>query len=225
MSRNANAAVFLDRDGTIIEDRGHLRDPSEVVFFPDTFDALRRLREHFLLFIVTNQVGVAEGIITLGDVERINRSIVAALDDGGIAITDVYVCPHKRADKCPCMKPQPYFLRKAAERYDVDLRASFTVGDHPHDVQLAENAGARGIYVLTGHGRKHVDDLPHPAPVASGIAEAAEMILAGRTAAQRRGRKAAPKSCLPCSMLARQEKRVDAGEVVQVQFPGLFGHS
>lgn len=182
MSHKANAAVFLDRDGTIIEDRGHLREPSDVVFFPETFEALRRLHEHFLLFMVTNQVGVAEGIITLRDVDRINRSIVAALGKRQIVVTDVYACPHRRTDKCPCIKPQPYFLKKAAERYGIDLGASFTVGDHPHDVQLAANAGAQGIYVLTGHGCKHLDELPRNTPVASGIAEAAEIILARRTA-------------------------------------------
>ena len=220
MSRNANAAVFLDRDGTIIEDRGHLREPSKVAFFPETFDALRRLREHFLLFIVTNQVGVAEGLITLADVERINQSIVSALGERGITITDVYVCPHRRSDKCPCIKPQPYFLQKAAERYGIDLRASFTVGDHPHDVELARNAGAHGIYVLTGHGRKHLGELPHAAPVASGIAEAAEMILAGQTPDPSHKTQVWSHE----SEVLSHEKRVDAGEVAQVQFPGLFGH-
>lgn len=220
MSRNANAAVFLDRDGTIIEDRGHLRELSEVVFFPETFDALRRLRKHFLLFIVTNQVGVAKGVITLGDVEGINRRIVSALGERGIVVTDVYVCPHKQADRCPCMKPQPYFLQKAAERYGIDLHASFTIGDHPHDVQLAQNAGARGIYVLTGHGRKHVDELPQAAPAASGIAEAAEMILAGQTSDASHRTQVWSLG----SEVLSPEKRVDAGEVMQVQFPGLFGH-
>ena len=114
MRHNANAAVFLDRDGTIIEDRGHLRDPSDIVFFPETFEALRKLHDYFLLFIVTNQVGVAEGIITLGDVDRINDCIVAALGERGVVVTDVYACPHRRSDNCPCIKPKPYFLKKAA---------------------------------------------------------------------------------------------------------------
>jgi len=188
MSRNANAAVFLDRDGTIIEDRGHLREPSGVVFFPDTFEALQKLQKHLLLFIVTHQPGVAEGVITRSDVDRVNAHVIAALADRGVEIRDLYVCPHRRSEQCRCIKPKPYFLREAAERYGIDLSASFTVGDHPHDVQLAGNAGARGIYVLTGHGRKHLDELPHDTQVASGIAEAAEMILACRTAAARRRR-------------------------------------
>ena len=177
MNHNRKAAVFLDRDGTIIEDRGHLRDTSEVVFFPDTFEALQKLSEYFLLFIVTNQVGVAEGIITSDDVDLVNRSVVSALAEKGIIITDVFVCPHRRSDDCPCIKPKPYFLRTAAKHYGVDLDASFTVGDHPHDVKLAQNAGARGIYVLSGHGRKHLAEISDGIEVVTGIKQAAEKII------------------------------------------------
>jgi histidinol-phosphate phosphatase family protein len=188
MRHNANAAVFLDRDGTIIEDRGHLREPSGVFFFPDTFEALQKLQRHLLLFIVTNQPGVAKGLITRNDVDRVNAHVIAALAEQGVEIRDFYVCPHGRLKQCPCMKPKPYFLREAAERYGVDLSVSFTVGDHPHDVQLAGNAGASGIYVLTGHGLKHLDDVPRDTQIASGIGEAAEMILSRHTAGARRRR-------------------------------------
>jgi D-glycero-D-manno-heptose 1,7-bisphosphate phosphatase len=177
MSFSGKAAVFLDRDGTIIEDRGHLRDMSDVVFFPETFEALQKLRNYFLLFIVTNQVGVAEGIITSNDVDRINRCIVSALAERGIVITDVYVCPHRRADNCPCIKPKPYFLRKAAKRYGIDLGVSFAVGDHPHDIQLAQNTGAHGIYVLSGHGHKHRAEISAGIEVVTGIKQATEKIM------------------------------------------------
>ena len=185
MYRSRNVAVFLDRDGTIIEDRGHLRDPSEVIFFPETFEALRRLQGHFLLFIVTNQTGIAEGRIGHGDAGRVNRAVIAALSARGIEVTDVYVCPHRRSDNCQCIKPKPYFLRKAAELYGIDLSSSFTVGDHPHDIELAKNVGARGIYVLTGHGWKHFDELPEDAETASGMAEAADTIMSHHIATVR----------------------------------------
>ena len=170
-------AIFLDRDGTLIEDRGHLRSPSEVVFFPSTMGALRRLHERFLLFIVTHQPGVAEGVISIHDVERVNAHVVARLAEMGVQISATYVCPHKRADRCACIKPKPYFLHKATGEYRVDLRRSFVVGDHPHDVQLARNAGAQGVYVRTGHGAKHLDELSGSELVARDIAEAAEWIL------------------------------------------------
>lgn len=188
MNNNRKAAVFLDRDGTIIEDIGHLRDPSDVVFFPETFEALRKLQEHFLLFIVTNQRGIAEGRITRREANRVNRDIVSALFDRGIEVQDVYTCPHRRSDNCRCIKPKPYFLSKAAELYGINLNASFTVGDHPGDIQLARNVGARGIYVLTGHGWKHLDELPEDTETASGMAEAAETIMSHHTAMMRESR-------------------------------------
>jgi len=177
MNSNRKAAVFLDRDGTIIEDRGHLQDPSDVVFFPETFAALKKLQDCFLLFIVTNQVGVAKGILTLSDVNRINRCVVNALAEKEIVVTDVYTCPHNRADNCPCIKPKPYFLKKAAAHYGIDLRASFTIGDHPHDIQLAQNAGAQGIYVLSGHGEKHRAEVSEGTQVVPGIKQATEKIM------------------------------------------------
>ena len=185
MNHNTNAAVFLDRDGTIIEDCGHLRDPSDVVFFPETFEALRKLRDYFLLFIVTNQAGIAKGVITRNDVNRVNAHVITTLAEARVEICDVYVCHHRRSEECQCIKPKPYFLREAAERYGIDLSASFTVGDHPHDVQLAKNAGARGVYVLTGHGWKHLDEVPQDTKIASGMAEAAEMIMSRPTTTMR----------------------------------------
>lgn len=170
-------AVFLDRDGTLIEDRGHVGDPSEVVFYPDTIPALQRLREHFLLFLVTNQPWVARGILTLEQVDRVNAWVLSHLAEHGITITAVYVCPHERAERCACIKPNPYFLQKAAAEYGVDLPRSFTVGDHPHDVEFARSVGARGVYVRTGHGSKHLADLRPDEIVVAGIGEAADWIL------------------------------------------------
>jgi D-glycero-D-manno-heptose 1,7-bisphosphate phosphatase len=170
-------AVFLDRDGTLIEDRGILAEPADVVFYPDTVAALRRLRDHFLLFLVTNQPGVARGVIALDNVNRVNAQVVSHLAQHGVAITAVYVCPHQRADGCRCIKPRPYFLHKAAEEHAVDLPRSFTIGDHPHDVEFARAVGARGVYVRTGHGEKHLDELSPGEVVVSGIAEAADWIL------------------------------------------------
>jgi len=171
-------AVFLDRDGTIIEDRGNLSRPSQVAFFAGTVSALRRLNEHFELFIVTNQSGVARGFLTLQDVGRVNGHVVSYLAESGIRIVDTYVCPHDSLDGCECIKPKPYFLRKAQKEHGIDLSRSFAVGDHPHDVAFAENAGARGIYVLSGHGMKHRQELWEDARIAAGIEEAADIIHA-----------------------------------------------
>jgi L-threonylcarbamoyladenylate synthase len=169
-------AVFLDRDGTLIEDRGHLGDPSQAVFFPETAAALRRLGGRFLLFIVTNQNGIAKGFTRPDDVRRVNDHVVARLRETGVEIREVYTCPHQRSDGCACIKPNPHFLLKAEADHGVDLARSFVVGDHPADVELAANAGARGIYVLSGHGEKHRAELRVPCAVEPGISEAVDRI-------------------------------------------------
>jgi histidinol-phosphate phosphatase family protein len=171
------AAVFLDRDGTLIEDCGFLGDPKQVKFFPETIPALHRLKDEFELFIVTNQRGVAEGVTSLADVNRVNDHVVRVLQEAGITIRAVYCCPHRREEGCECIKPKPFFLRQAEREHGIDLARSFAIGDHPHDVELAANAGARGIFVLTGHGTKHRDELPASCVVVPGIGEAADYIL------------------------------------------------
>lgn len=170
-------AIFWDRDGTLIEDRGHLSDLGDVVFYPGTINALRRLHDHFLFFMVTNQPGVAEGTIGINDVDRINAHVVTQLANAGITISAVYACPHRRVDQCECIKPNPFFLRKAAKDFQVSLRDSYVVGDHPHDVELAERVGAQGVYVCTGHGLKHLDELQRRQVVVSDIQAAADWIL------------------------------------------------
>jgi len=169
-------AVFLDRDGTIIEDNGYLSHPSQVVFFDDTFEALRRLQKDFMLFIITNQQGIGNGVLTPQEVEGVNLYIVDLLKKSGIHITDVYVCPHTKDDRCICRKPKPYFLHKAEREHGINLKHSFVVGDHPSDIELALNVGARGIFVLTGHGRKHVWEIDDNAVVVPAIGEASVRI-------------------------------------------------
>lgn len=130
-----------------------------------------------MLFLVTNQPGIAEGVLTRSNVDQVNTHVVAGLAGAGVRITDVYVCPHRRSDGCSCIKPQPHFLKEAAARHQIDMRESFVIGDHPHDVLLARNAGAFGICVLTGHGAKHFGELPKSTLVVTGIREAAAHIL------------------------------------------------
>lgn len=173
--------MFLDRDGTIVEDRGHLAEPAQVVFFDDTVAALKRLQPRVSLFVVTNQSGVARGIISEEHVRRVNAFVTEYLARHGIGILETYVCPHDRTDGCRCIKPKPHFLKQAEARFGIDLGRSFVVGDHPHDVELAHNVGATGIYVLSGHGMKHRDELTGSPLIAAGIREAVEQIMA-RTA-------------------------------------------
>jgi L-threonylcarbamoyladenylate synthase len=171
-------AVFLDRDGTLIEDCGYLRDPKEVLFFEETTTALLKLQRKARLFIVTNQSGVGKGLITAEEAERVNAFVLEELRKKGVHITELYCCPHRRDDGCNCIKPKPYFLQEAARKYGVDLKHSFVIGDHPYDIALADNAGATGIYVLSGHGLKHRNEMKPGVITVPGIREAADWVFA-----------------------------------------------
>jgi D-glycero-D-manno-heptose 1,7-bisphosphate phosphatase len=170
-------AIFLDRDGTIIKDNGYIGDIMQVTFFPFTFYALRKIQQLFTLFIVTNQAGIAKGIVTKDEVASVNSYIVKVLSHNGIKIEAVYCCPHKKEDNCQCRKPKPYFLEQAISEYRIDRSKSFVVGDHPCDILLAKNAGMQGIYVLTGHGKKHKNEIDNYAIVKKNLQYAIDYII------------------------------------------------
>lgn len=171
------SAIFLDRDGTIIVDKGDLGDPDQVEFLPGAVDTLRALQGRFALFIVTNQSAVAAGRLTLAQVNQVNARVVELLAQARIRIEAVFTCPHSRAQGCACIKPKPHFLHIAQRSHGLDLRRSFTIGDHPHDVEFARAVGATGIYVLTGHGTKHRGDLGEGHIVVPSIVEALPVML------------------------------------------------
>ena len=148
-----------------------------MVLYPDTLSALLRLKDHYLFFIVTHQPGIGLGILSLEDVKRVNDHLVSALSQAGVAIASVYCCPHGREQDCECIKPKPHFLLQAAAQFNVDLSRSYVIGDHPHDVELARNEGATGIYLLTGHGQKHLGEIPRGVFVAENMDQAARRIL------------------------------------------------
>jgi D-glycero-D-manno-heptose 1,7-bisphosphate phosphatase len=152
-------AIFLDRDGTIIKEKGYIADIRDVVFYDYTFNCLRELQNRFILFILTNQPGIGKGIISKNDVENIHSYILQKMQDHGIAIKEIFCCGHKKEDRCPCRKPGTFFIDNAKDKYSIDINGSYVIGDHPSDAELAINAKANGIYLLTGHGRKHYHDL------------------------------------------------------------------
>ena len=170
-------AVFLDRDGTLIEDMGVLDCAENIHMFPDTVRALRQLQERYLLFVITNQPGIARGLLTQEQASRINGRLDDLLRREGVVIQQWYVCPHAREDGCSCIKPKPAFVLKAHRDYGLDLSRSFMIGDHPHDVMTASELGLFGLYVLTGHGGQHLPELAADRLVFHRISDAAEWIL------------------------------------------------
>lgn len=170
-------AIFLDRDGTIIEDNDYINNTSDVVFFPYTFKVLELLQKHFLLFVITNQSGISKGLISESDVQEVNKYITETLKTKGITIFDTFYCPHKNEDNCICKKPKPYFLNKAAQLYNVDLTKSFIIGDHPSDVECGVNSGVTPIYLLSGHGNKHRDELIFNSKICNNLSDASKFIM------------------------------------------------
>lgn len=153
-------AIFLDRDGTLIEDVGVLTSPEQIHLFDDTVEALSLLQQKYKLFVVTNQPGITQKKVSFNQVKDLNERIDELLKSHGIFIEEWYVCPHERKENCNCIKPNPTFLLEAAEKFNLTLSNSVFIGDHPHDVATGENAGAFGIYLLTGHGQQHIEELP-----------------------------------------------------------------
>lgn len=163
---SAAPAVFLDRDGTMIEEVGYLNRLDRMRFFPWTVDAIRVLNAAgFLVVVVTNQAGVAHGYFDEAFVEETHRVIDERVKAGRARIDGYYYCPHHpRATReeyrraCDCRKPKAGMILAAAKDLGIDVARSYVVGDRWGDVEMARAAGARSVLVGTGYN--HPDDPP-----------------------------------------------------------------
>jgi D-glycero-D-manno-heptose 1,7-bisphosphate phosphatase len=176
-------AVFLDRDGTLVEEVPYLHDPAALVLLPGVAGALAALgAAGYALVVVTNQAGVARGYYGEAAVGRVHRRLRVLLAAGGAWLDAVVYCPHHPegtaagyAGACRCRKPGPGMLESAAERLGLDLRASYLIGNHHSDVGAARAAGAIPLFVTTGRaaGRRP----PVGAAAFPSLAAAAEAVL------------------------------------------------
>ncbi len=144
-------AVFLDRDGTLMEDVNYCSDPGKVRLYPGVSDALRRLRDRgFLNIIITNQSGIARGRVTLAQYEAVHAELLRQIGDG--LITATYFCPDHPDAASERRKPAPGMLLEAARDHSIDLSRSWMIGDKAIDVECGQRAGTRAILVETGCG-------------------------------------------------------------------------
>ena len=160
MTGNSARAVFLDRDGTIIEDVGYLERVGRIAMYPWSIDAIRVLNRAGLRVVVTtNQSGVARGYFTEALVDEVHRHIDSLVVQGGARIDAYYYCPHHPdaavetyRQRCECRKPGRGLVDRAVREFGVDPAQSFVVGDRRLDIQLARAVGARAVLVRTGYG-------------------------------------------------------------------------
>lgn len=149
-------AVFLDRDGTLNVERNYLSDPNQLELFPGTGAALRRLSHAgYRLFVVTNQSGIGRGYYTEADMHAVNARLEERLAEAGVRIERIYFAPEAPDQPSRGRKPSPQFLFDARDAFELDLGASFMVGDKLADLECGWNAGVRAsVLVRTGYGRE-----------------------------------------------------------------------
>jgi len=209
-------AVFLDRDGTLIEEVGYPTRPQQIRILGGVARGLARLAEAgFKRIVVTNQSGIARGLMTEDDLDRFHEALDEQLDLLGAAVDAYYACPHHpdrsgaaRPDlaiECDCRKPKPGLLLQAAEDLDIDLETSWTIGDSWRDVQAGQAAGLRTIKLPAspGHEAPRPADVPPPTAEAEDFEDAVGIILGDK----------------PCGYLTPGEHTGGAKKRCQEPFP------
>ncbi|MFN3551147.1 MAG: D-glycero-alpha-D-manno-heptose-1,7-bisphosphate 7-phosphatase [Endomicrobiia bacterium] len=138
--------IFLDRDGTIIVDKVYLNDPQDIEFFDGVIDGLKKLVEkNFKLVIVTNQSGVARGLVNIENLNKIHQKILEILNSNGVDVYKIYFCPHLPEENCSCRKPKTGMVKEI--EHLIDKEKSFMVGDKEIDVEFGKNLGIRTILI------------------------------------------------------------------------------
>ena len=169
---SSQPAVFLDRDGTLIEDVGYISRPDQVQVLPGVPEALAALRRAgFLLIITTNQSGIGRGFYTEEAYARVTRAMVEELR---VEFDAILHCPHTPMDECPCRKPGPGLLLKAARQFDIDFIRSWAVGDRERDIMAGLALGCRAVYLGRGPTpgeARHAPDFPAAAKIIIGARE------------------------------------------------------
>jgi len=169
-------AVFLDRDGTLIEEKGYISDPSQVSFFQRAVETILALNQSpFLAIMISNQSGVARGYFTESSVCEIHSHIQSLLETRGAYLDGIYYCPHlpegaipEYRIQCSCRKPGIGMVEAAQRDFGIERQGSYLIGDKLADIETAGRAGLTGMLVLTGYGttewERHVREGTGPGP-------------------------------------------------------------
>jgi D-glycero-D-manno-heptose 1,7-bisphosphate phosphatase len=182
-------AVFLDRDGTINEEMGYINHIDRFVLLPGAAAAIRRINQSGLkAVVVTNQSGAARGYFPMELINQVHQKMMDLLKEQGAFLDGVYTCTHGPAGEgesgsCDCRKPGIALMKQAAEELKLDLQRSYLVGDRFKDIEMARNAGAKAVLVLTGYGKGELNFFGASSKaqadfVAEDLGEAVDWILA-----------------------------------------------
>ena len=175
---NPQRFVLLDRDGTIIQERYYLSDPEQVELIRGAAEGLRRLsRIGIGLIVVTNQSGVGRGFFDTAQLALIHGRLCELLAQEGVHLNGIYSCPHTPTDDCPCRKPRPGLVARAAAEWTFDPQNSFVIGDKVCDIELGQRLGATTFLVRTGYGEQvAIQGTVNPDYTVDSIEEAARVI-------------------------------------------------
>lgn len=139
-------AIFLDRDGTLIEDAGYPNDPNKVELVPGAADAMQAfIQAGYVLVVISNQSGIGRGKIKPDEAKQVHDRFVEVFQQENITFSGVYYCPHAPDENCTCRKPLPGMINQAGQELDIDLAQSVMIGDKLSDIQTGHNAGMKGV--------------------------------------------------------------------------------
>lgn len=170
---NKKRFVILDRDGTIILDKDHLTEVSQVELIPNVAKAIKKLNQMELgVIIVTNQTVVGNKQISLAGLKLIHKKMLELLSYEGATIDGIYFCPHRKEDNCSCRKPKLGLIEQAMKDYGFDPKTCFVIGDNKGDIDLGKNMKATTILVRTGYGKQVERDDINPDYVADDLQNA-----------------------------------------------------
>jgi histidinol-phosphate phosphatase family protein len=172
-------AVFLDRDGTINEDKGYIGRPEDIELIEGAGEAIRLINGNGLkAVVVSNQSGVGRGYFSNKDLELVNARLKDLLQGQGAFVDAIYACPHRPEDSCRCRKPMTGLVERAVKELSLDANGSYVVGDKTSDMGLARNIGAKAVLVLTGMGKDaQKDPVDKPDFIAEDLLHAVHWIL------------------------------------------------
>jgi rfaE bifunctional protein nucleotidyltransferase chain/domain len=171
-------AVFLDRDGTIIEEMDYLHEPERIRILPHAMEGVKRFQDMgYRIVILTNQPGIGIGYYSKEDFYRVNRTLLKSFSEKGILVDKIYFCPHSKSEKCACRKPEQALIQRARRELNLDLSRSVIIGDKTSDIETGMRAAMRTILVRTGFKGEDGEYPIRPDFTAEDLIEASAMIL------------------------------------------------